>query len=101
MGTYFVCYNYTDQGILSPGSSRKRFPLLKQSIADMGGELIGFYLTMGMFDTIAIVRFPNDETVAHFALSSTTKGYVKTVTMKAFTAEEYLDIISDLPGSEG
>ena len=47
MGTYFVCYNYTDQGMLSPGSSRKRFPLLKQRVVDMGGELIGFYLMMG------------------------------------------------------
>lgn len=101
MGTYFVCYNYTDQGMLSPGSSRKRFPLLKQRVVDMGGELIGFYLMMGMFDTVAIVRFSNDEVCARFALSSTTQGYVRTVTMKAFTAEEYLDIISDLPGSEG
>jgi uncharacterized protein with GYD domain len=101
MNTYFVCYKYTDDGIKMPGASRHRFPLLKQRIADLGGELKGFYLTMGMFDTIAIVTFPDDETVARFTLSSTRAGYVSTVTMKAFTAEEYLDIISDLPGAEG
>ena len=100
MGTYFVCYTYTDEGILTPGSSRKRFPFLKQAVADLGGELVGFYLTTGMFDTVAIVNFPNDETVARFALASASQGYVRTVTMKAFSAEKYLDIIADLPGAE-
>jgi uncharacterized protein with GYD domain len=99
MPTYMVCYNYTDEGIRMPGASARRLPLLKQRVSDLGGRLEGFYLTMGMFDTVAIVAFPNDETVARFALGSASLGYVTTTTMKAFSEAEYLEIIRDLPGA--
>jgi uncharacterized protein with GYD domain len=99
MSTYFVCFNYTDQGIRTIGGSTTRLPDLKRRIQAMGGELIGFYLTMGMFDTVAIITAPDDKALTRLVLSVAAAGNVKTTTMKAFTESEFLEIVSGLPGS--
>jgi uncharacterized protein with GYD domain len=99
MPTFFVCFNYTDQGIRTIGGSTRRLPALKQAIQEMGGELKAFYLTMGMFDTVAIITAPDARSVAKLALSVGAMGNVRTTTMPAFTEAEFLEIVTDLPGA--
>ena len=99
MSTYFICFNYTDQGIRTIGGSTTRLPDLKRRIQEMGGELIGFYLTMGPFDTVAIISAPDDKAVARLVLSVAAAGNVKTTTMRAFPESEFLEIVAGLPGS--
>jgi uncharacterized protein with GYD domain len=97
MQTYIVCYKYTDTAIVAPGGTRNRLPLLKKDIVERGGEMLGFYLTMGQFDTVAVVRFPNADVASKFVLSSISKGYVETTTMRAFEEPELIQIIKELP----
>ncbi len=54
------------------------------------------YLTMGGHDLVVMVEAPNDEAVAKFALKIGSLGNVRTTTLKAFTEQEYRNIIETL-----
>ena len=97
MPTYISLINWTDQGIRavkeSPNRLRESEPLFQQ----MGVKLIGFYLTMGEYDLVAIAEAPDDETASRFLLSLGSAGNLRTKTLKAFTRDEYERIIGSLP----
>src|SRR3990172_8421233 len=61
-----------------------------------GAELKTYYLTMGRFDEMVIVEAPDDETMAKLAVATAALGNVRTETMRAFTEEEYREIIAGL-----
>jgi uncharacterized protein with GYD domain len=46
---------------------------------------------------VALVEAPDDETMAKLALSLGSKGNVRTETLRAFTEDEYRNIILALP----
>ena len=61
-----------------------------------GGAVEAFYLTMGPYDTVAVVTLPDDATMAKLALWLGAAGNVRTVTMRAFAEEEYRNIVTSL-----
>ncbi|MBI4277801.1 MAG: GYD domain-containing protein [Armatimonadetes bacterium] len=97
MPTYISLINWTDQGIKNVKDSPPRLDAAKKMMMDMGGQLKGFYLTMGSYDLVTIIEAPNDETVAKFALKLGSLGNVRTTTLKAFTEDEYRKIVGALP----
>lgn len=46
---------------------------------------------------VVIVEAPNDEIIAKLALIIGAKGTSRTITLRAFTEEEYRKIIDELP----
>jgi uncharacterized protein with GYD domain len=62
-----------------------------------GGIMIGGYYTFGEYDLVIIIEAPNDEAVMSLMLKVGSYGNVRTKTLKAFTAEEAMKIIKDLP----
>ena len=56
-----------------------------------------FYLTMGRYDIVAISEAPDDGAAAKVALAIGSAGNVSTETLRAFTEEEYREIIAALP----
>ena len=97
MPTYISLVNYTDQGIRNVKDSPKRLDAARELLKTLGGELKGFYLTMGAYDLIVVVEAPNDEVTAKFALALASAGNVRTTTVKAFPEAEYRRIIAALP----
>ena len=71
--------------------------LQRKPLPQLGGKLLGFYLTMGQYDLVTIAEFPDDETVARGGLASASQGYVRSETLRAFTEEEYRKIAGSLP----
>jgi uncharacterized protein with GYD domain len=59
----------------------------------LGGNLKDFNLTMGQYDFVATLEATDDELVAKYLLAPEAEGNVKTVTLRAFTEEEYRRII--------
>ena len=96
MATYLIQAQWTDQGIRSVKESAKRLDLGKKKLKEMGGEIKAFYLTMGTYDTLAIVEVPNDETLARHLLWFGLQGNVRTHTVKAFTEDEYRKIVGGI-----
>ena len=96
MNTYMILFNYTEQGIRSVREAGPRLDGLKRSLKECGGEVQAFYLTMGPYDTVAVVTLPDDATMAKLALSLGSVGNVRTLTMRAFPEPEYRAIVASL-----
>ena len=96
MNTYMILFNYTEQGIRSVREAGPRLDGLKRTLKDLGGEVRDFYLTMGPYDTVAVVTLPDDAAMARLALSLGSVGNVRTVTMRAFPEPEYRAILASL-----
>ncbi len=97
MATYISLINYTDQGIRGIKDSPKRLDAAKKLLKDMGGELKGFYFTMGGYDAVTVAEAPSDEVVVKFVLAVASAGNVRTTTLKAFTEAEFRKVIAALP----
>ena len=97
MSTYIVLINFTDQGIRNVKDSPNRLEAARGAIAGLGGEMKSFYLTMGAYDLVAVVEFPNDEAAAKFALAVGSQGNIRTTTLRAFDEAQYREIIAALP----
>jgi uncharacterized protein with GYD domain len=60
-------------------------------------KLLGFYLTMGQYDIVAIAEFPDDETAARAGLTGGSQGFIRSETLRAFNEQEYRKIVASLP----
>ena len=97
MATYVVLTKYTQQGIQNIKESPARFDAAKKAMQSMGGDLKQVFLTMGQYDLVVIAEAPDDETIAKFALATGSLGNVSTQTMRAFTEEEFKELVASLP----
>jgi uncharacterized protein with GYD domain len=87
----------TDQGIRNIKEAPKRIEEGIKAIGAVGGKLIEFYSVMGEYDYVGIGELPNDETAVALALAMGSQGNVRTTTLKAFTKEEFAEIVKKLP----
>ena len=97
MPTYIVLNNWTDQGIRNVKDSPKRLDATRKAIEAAGGKVLGFYLTMGRYDSVLIVEGPSDEVAATLAIGTGSQGSIRTETLKAFPEAEYRKIIAKIP----
>lgn len=97
MPTYIALVDYTQQGIENIKDSPERVDDAKALAESLGGEFTEWYLTFGEHDGVAIVEFPDDETYAQFALAVARSGNATTETLKAFTEDEYRDVVAGIP----
>jgi uncharacterized protein with GYD domain len=97
MPTYIVLVNWTEQGIKNVKESPQRLDATRKAIEAAGGKLVGFYLTMGRYDQVAIVEGKSDEMASALLLSIGSKGSVRTETLKAFPEAQYREIIAKMP----
>lgn len=97
MSHYVLLINWTEQGINKIKASSDRYNSFKSSLEYAGGKLVGGYYTLGDYDVVLIVEAPTDEVIMSLMLKVGSYGNVRTKTLKAFTAEEGMNIIKDLP----
>ena len=97
MSHYVLLIKWTEQGISKIKESSDRYSSFKASVEKAGGKLIGGYYAFGEYDVIIIVEAPNDEVVMYLMLKVGSAGNVRTKILRAFTAEEGMRIIKDLP----
>ena len=97
MTTYIMLARFTQQGIQHIKESPNRLDAGKKAFRSMGAELKEFYLVSGQYDIVTIFEAPDDETMAKVVLALGSKGNVQTETLRAFTEDEYVKLVSDLP----
>lgn len=97
MPTYITLWNYTEQGIKNIEKSPDRLDTAVELVESVGGELRGFYLTMGEYDLVTVADFPNDDTAAQALLRIGQTGAVSSETLKAWPEDDYRDLIANLP----
>jgi uncharacterized protein with GYD domain len=89
MAIYVVLYNLTEHGRKNIKNLADRMDEAAQRATSQGIKVVGSYVTMGQYDLVTIVEAPDDETVARGAASILEKGNVTSLTMRAFTANEW------------
>ena len=97
MPTYIALLRWTQKGIENVKESPSRLDQAKDALRAVGGEFKDFYLTMGSYDMVCVCEAPDDAAIAKFVLGISTKGGVRTESLRAFSEEEYRDIIGSLP----
>jgi uncharacterized protein with GYD domain len=97
MPIYITLFNLTEQGVKNIKDAPERIKEGIKTAESIGGKLIGFYATMGEYDYISIGEAPSDEVYMTFLLGLGAQGYVRTKTLKAFSNEEFVNMIAKLP----
>lgn len=97
MNTYITLMKLTDQGAKDLKTAPQRIEAAFKMVEQMGGKLVGFYATMGEYDYIGIGESPSDMDVTTFNLALSSLGSVRTITMRAFTLQEFSAMVGKLP----
>ena len=97
MPTYIILLRWTQQGIADIKNGPARLDAAKKAFQARGAEIKAHYLVMGQYDLVSIVEAPDDETLAKLVLSVGSLGSVSSETLRAFTEDEYRQIVTALP----
>jgi uncharacterized protein with GYD domain len=97
MATYVMMMKLTDHGAKTIKEAPSRVDAAQKNLEKMGGKLVGFYLTTGEYDYLAIGEAPNDQVLLTFLLGLGSLGTVRTTTVKAFSLEELSAAVKNLP----
>jgi uncharacterized protein with GYD domain len=97
MPTYVILMNLTEQGVKNIKEAPQRIEAFAKALEAAGGKLKDFYLVMGPYDYVAIAEGPSDEAAMDQLLRLGAAGNVRTTTLKAFTKEEFAEILKKLP----
>jgi uncharacterized protein with GYD domain len=97
MATYVILMKLTKQGVQDIKNAPARVAQVEQALEAAGGKLIGFYVTMGEYDYVAIAEGPSDQVALAQLLGIGMLGTVRTNTLKAFSREEFAEILKMLP----
>jgi len=93
MATYISLCRFTQRGIENIKESPARLDRLKEVLPAEGASVRAFYLTMGQYDAVLIFDAKDEATAARVGLALGAHGNVRTETGRAFTEEEYRQLI--------
>jgi uncharacterized protein with GYD domain len=97
MARYVILMNLTEQGVKDIKDAPARIEAAARSLEAAGGKLLDFYTVMGPYDYVAIAEGPSDEVALLQLIGLGVAGNVRTTALKAFTREEFADILKKLP----
>jgi uncharacterized protein with GYD domain len=98
MPMYISLVNWTDQGVKGLKESPARAQAFKKMAAEMGCTVHGIFFTMGRYDITTRVEAPDDATISALTLKLGQLGNVRTETMRAYTEEEFAQIVEKVTG---
>lgn len=97
MPTYISLIKGTEKGLANPKNLPKDVQEVSRVVEKLGGKLLDWNLTLGQYDAVAKVEFPDDYTAATFILTIGKSGNQKTTTMRAFNETELKQIVEKIP----
>lgn len=97
MPTYISLVKFTAKGVTGIKDMPELMKTTVKRVEAIGGKLIAAYVVMGDYDMVSIWQAPSDEAAMTRLLEIGAAGYVRTTTLKAFTWEEFGEILKKLP----
>ena len=88
MPTYISLVQFTDKGIQAAKQTTQRVAEWAAKVQSRGVTIKQMYWTLGQYDQVCIFEAPDDQTAASVLLEADMRGYIRTQTMRAFTASE-------------
>jgi uncharacterized protein with GYD domain len=96
MQTYIALLNWTPQGLQNLRESPSRLDAARKSFEAAGVKMKDFYMVTGRYDMVIICEAPDEGSLARALLSVTSKGAITSETCRAFTEQEYRQIVNGL-----
>jgi len=97
METYITLIRLTQKGLENIKESPARLDAAKKAFEAMGAKIKDFFLVTGSYDMIMISEVPDHETGVKLALAIGSAGAIRTETLRAYSEDEYRQIIAALP----
>ena len=94
MPTYVSLINWTEQGIKNFPETTKRAEDFTKLVEASGGKVRELVWTVGEYDIVSVVEFPDEESSVAALLRLGSAGNIRTNTMRAFSAREMESIIA-------
>ncbi len=96
MRTYIALLKWTPQGVQNVKQSPSRLAAARKGIEAAGVKMKDFYMVTGRYDMIVIIEAPDDGALAKALLTLASQGNIRSETCRAFTEDEYRQIIGGL-----
>jgi uncharacterized protein with GYD domain len=96
MPSYILLMKLTEQGRKNIKEAPGRVEAGIKAWEALGGKMTSFFVTMGEYDYVAVGEAPNDEVAATFSLMLSSLGNVKTMTLRAFTKEQFSAMVKKI-----
>jgi uncharacterized protein with GYD domain len=93
MATYVSLINWTEQGIRNFRDTTQRAEDFSRLVESAGVTVRELLWTVGGYDIVCVVEFPDEETGVAALLQVGSAGSIRSNTMRAFNAEEMAGII--------
>lgn len=93
MPTYVSLIHWTDQGIKNYKASTSRAADVTKLVESKGGRVRELLWTVGEYDIVTVMEFPDDETATAVFLQVGSVGNIRSNTMRAFSVDEMTTII--------
>jgi uncharacterized protein with GYD domain len=93
----FICFlNWTEQGAKAVKGVPARHQALKAEIAQLGGRLVGGYVTRGQYDVVLVLEMPDGDAMTKLSVGLISRGNVRTTTVRAHSMEEFEKLAAEV-----
>ncbi len=96
MTTYICLANWTQKGIENVKESPERADAAREAFEKQGVTLRDLYMTVGQYDFVMTLEASDDAALAKSLLALAQAGNIRTTTLRAFSEDEYREIIGSL-----
>lgn len=93
MPHYIALVSFTDQGIRDVKNSIKRADRVRRLAAKHKVKIRDIHWMMGKYDIIVTFDAASDAALSAFTLENASLGNVRTETFRAYTRDEFADIL--------
>ncbi len=97
MAGYVMLCKFTPKAVAEMKDRPEGIKKAKALAEELGVRTVGVWVTTGQYDVIALLDAPDEQAMGAFILRQTMRGYVTTETLRAFSEEEFAQIVSKLP----
>jgi uncharacterized protein with GYD domain len=92
MDPFVILGNFTEKGVDTLHDLAARLEKSRKIVEKAGGRWVGFWLTMGKYDFVAIIEMPDAAAMASVLLEVAEAGNSRTETLHAFSEADAVKI---------
>ena len=96
MATFIVLASFTEQGIRNVKETINRAESFKEMSKKCGVTVKDMYWTLGCHDIVVVCEAPDDESATALLLSVSSRGFVRSQTLRAFSFDEMKKVLGKM-----
>jgi uncharacterized protein with GYD domain len=95
----FICFlNWTDKGAIGIQDVAIRDQNLRREIQQLGGRLVGGYVTRCEYDVVLVLDMPDRDAMTKLTIGITSRGNARTTTVEAYSTNDFARLVAQVLG---